>query len=347
MATPDVSDRVLFRLVERFFSGDGATEISKWLASEHGLAVSREQVYPLIREAVKRGRVVLVPPREKNLRNLVAKKYELDPARVDVVDVEGPQSQQFVAAAAADLAFSILKQLKTDQKVAETHIGLGPGSTGLQVAHRLAQHLSSEDQVPDLVIHALTAGFAPMEPLASPIAHFGLFKNSIVRIRYEALFCAGVMKFATYAKDVRKTIGLGNVFEAAKQIRLIVTSLGASFDEHSRFNRMMDVYATPAEQARLTSAGYVGDLQYRPFGQDGPIDVDTGIRAVTVFELEDFRRMIEQDGGRVILVAAPCAVCNASKMKALLPLLRAPALRSLWSDLVIDCRTAAELLTDV
>jgi DNA-binding transcriptional regulator LsrR (DeoR family) len=136
--------------------------------------------------------------------------------------------------------------------------------------------------------------------------------------------------------------GVKDSFEAAKQIDILVTSLGYTGDEHSLLKGFMGM-ASERGRAALDSAGWVGDVLWRPYSRSGPITADTGIRAVTLFELEDLVAMGHAPGKHVILLAGPCAGCNICKAPALRPLLCESRLR-VANHVVLDIRTAEELL---
>ena len=97
-------------------------------------------------------------------------------------------------------------------------------------------------------------------------------------------------------------------------------------------------------QARLLeAAGWLGNIQYRPYSKSGPILGDNDDwRAVTLFELEDFRGYVERKEKHIVLIARQCGICGMTKAEALLPLLE-PGFR-LFSELVIDTVTAHGLL---
>ena len=94
-----------------------------------------------------------------------------------------------------------------------------------------------------------------------------------------------------------------------------------------------------------TEEGRIGDVMYRPFNARGPITRSTGIRAVTLFELDELVEFAAQRDKAVVLVAGPCgnAKCGRSRSDALLPLLEEPSL-DVWSHLVTDDVTAVNCL---
>jgi DNA-binding transcriptional regulator LsrR (DeoR family) len=70
------------------------------------------------------------------------------------------------------------------------------------------------------------------------------------------------------------------------------------------------------------------------------------VRAVTLFELDELVAIAKDrsNGKYVVLVAGPCGECGATKKNALRPLLANERLR-LWTHLIVDAKTAKELLT--
>jgi hypothetical protein len=87
----------------------------------------------------------------------------------------------------------------------------------------------------------------------------------------------------------------------------------------------------------------VGDVSYRPYSNTAPIITSEGIRAVSLFELEDLVELARKPNKHVVLVAAPCGICNEPKGAAIRPLLKEENLR-LWNHLFIDLTTAQNLL---
>jgi DNA-binding transcriptional regulator LsrR (DeoR family) len=95
---------------------------------------------------------------------------------------------------------------------------------------------------------------------------------------------------------------------------------------------------------RMLAAGWVGDVQFRPYTAEGPLLDACPVKAVTLFEIADMVRRIERPEKYVVLLAGPCGECGEPKTDALVPLLTRPSLR-LWTHLVTDVQTAASLLT--
>jgi DNA-binding transcriptional regulator LsrR (DeoR family) len=98
---------------------------------------------------------------------------------------------------------------------------------------------------------------------------------------------------------------------------------------------------------KMYKAGWVGDVQFRPYSAEGPLPENVcPVRAVTLFELDELVRIAKDrtNGKYVVLVAGPCGECGETKKNALRPLLANEQLR-LWTHLIVDAKTAKELLS--
>ncbi len=78
----------------------------------------------------------------------------------------------------------------------------------------------------------------------------------------------------------------------------------------------------------LRKAGWVGDLQYHPYSNQGPItDVRARVRAVSLFDLSGLKKLAETKDKCVIVVGGPCGICERTKVRALRPLLQSESTR--------------------
>ncbi len=93
----------------------------------------------------------------------------------------------------------------------------------------------------------------------------------------------------------------------------------------------------------MEALGWVGDVQFRPYTAQGPMEDGCPVRAVTLFEPSALVARVQQPDKYVVLLAGPCHECGRTKTAALIPLLRHPTLR-LWTHLVSDLKTAHELV---
>ncbi len=259
-----------------------------------------------------------------------------------MLNVKGDAALERVAEAAADLALSLIKQLRAGQKdnAEPVHVGFGAGYTTMIAARRLGYRLRTESDVPKLTLHALSSGFLVKDPLLAPVAFFSFFNEACVDVQYVGLFAEAVVPWAGYER-VKTIPGVRESFQAAKDVELVITSMASADDETGLLNMFMTY--DPKGLKRLQKAGWMGDVQFRPFSRKGAIMVDSGIRAVTVFELADFVKMAQTPNRHVVLVCGPASRSKVSKAPALRCLLEETDLR-VWTHLVTDVVTAQKVL---
>src|SRR4051794_39062052 len=130
---------VLFEVCQRFLAGESADAIAGAVAAAKGVAFNRTQVYPALREAVRRGFLLFNPPQTAWLSQRLADTYKSRLERIRVVNVSGPESLPLVAAAGGDLAVELIKELGKKKKGKRVHVGLGAGYTSMNAARRMGQ----------------------------------------------------------------------------------------------------------------------------------------------------------------------------------------------------------------
>ena len=318
-----------------------AHSLAKWL-SARGYKTNREQIFPIIRQAIDHGYLELRPPREFVLGSRLSTQFPLMPADTRILDVRPPTVVDNLAESAAEVVMGLIQKVG-DERTTEhqrVHVGFGAGETTCRVAQALALRLRSEAMVPPLTIHALSSGFATSDPLTAPVAFFSYFTGLAHDIEYVGLFSAAVVKWKEY-EDFKQLPGIRESFQEAEKLDVIVTSLAQAGDEHGLLNMFLNMEG--GSQKGLEEHGHVGDVQWQPYSEKGPLDIDTGIRAVTIFDLQGLVSMASQPKKHVVLVAGPCVRCGESKAKALRPLLSVPELR-VCNHLVTDVQTAKQIL---
>jgi hypothetical protein len=333
-----------------FFSGKHTKSgIANWVREElkargRKAQFSRQKVYEVIEEAVRLGYVVFRPPLAPALQQRIADLLHTGLEHVAVVNYTGAPGAEFVAGRAAEMLLELIRQRArakrgSAKQGAEVHLGLGAGFTTLLVAKKLGDLLrtiSRIDGVSKLVLHAMNSGFSEKDPLLSPLSFFSYFADSIIPIEHVMVFSPSMVPVSRYA-EICKDPGVVRAFERAREIEIVVTSLASQEQAHGLLNQLEDEF-----DLRVDSSTRVGDLQFRPFSTKGPVaDAKDGYRAVTLFELDDFVRMVK-DGKNVVLVSGPTRD-GGSRTKALLPLLTEPSLR-VWSHLCLDVATAEEVV---
>ncbi len=364
-----VCDRFLSHLAQQYDPRSGKPEaartgsaaaIADWLNKRWGRKdLTRERIYPLFWEAVRRNYLLLQPPRELHFAQRLAEafgvsRYAEDTETIQVVNRRGPDALTHVATAGADLVLSLIKRLgkkKKEQGAADPriHLGLGGGFSAMMVAKRLASRLYSDLQCPPLVLHALTAGgFLVDQPQKAPVTYFSYFDDLLTKTEYVGLFSATVVPSGDYGQVIAHP-GVHESFERAGEIDIVVTSFATARDEHGLLNQYLKHLIDKGELRRevledMKALGWVGDVQFRPYSAGGPIVEGCPVRAVTLFEIADLVAWAERPDKYVVLLAGPCSECGTTKTEAMLPLLTQPELR-LWTHLVTDVQTAAELLS--
>jgi len=354
------SDAIIYGICDRFLGKGGArvdlSEILHWL--HHDLErtdLTRERIYPLVREAVRRGFVFLQPPREAYLAQRLAerfglKQYQDDPERIQVINARGIDAAQQVATVGGDMLFSLVMDLSQRKPKDEgVHIGLGGGFAAMVVARRLAQRLYSEVGSSKLVLHSLSAGgFLVDEPQKVPITYVSYFQDALVDVEYVSLHSETVVRSDEDYERVKANPGVRRSFQRAGDIDIVVTSLAVAGHEHGLLLRYLEnLIAEGAIErdalTRMTASGWRGDVQFRPYTSAGPMVEPCPVRAVTLFELSELVEMARTPGKSVILLGGPCGNCGETKAEAIRPLLENPNLR-LWTHLLTDVLTARELL---
>jgi len=330
---PEAEDELVFGVCHAFLKGEKTEEIAR------SFGLTREGVYPLVVEGAARNYLLLCPPPRQELTDRLAARYGIDPTRIRVVATRGKPANEQVSWAGGDLVLDLVREVGARKK--RVHLGLGSGWTTLQVARRLALRLRTEFGGPGLVLHALSSGFDIADPLRAPVAFFASFQDLPVKVDYLGLFVSAAVPWNMY-EDVKTQPGVRESFEHAREVDIVVTSLASAADEHGALNRFLRLWRNEA-LGDLRRQGWIGDVQYLPYSRQGPITVQGGVRAVTLFELDELVAMVKAGEKYVVLVGGPCGECGAPKTEALRPLLEEPHLR-VWSHLVLDAGTAEQLV---
>jgi len=348
-------DDVVFAVCQRFLARAGeskkgvASAIAEQIRTEFDRPdLKREHIYALIWEGVHRGMVFFRPPCEQSLAERIAKiygipQYSQDHDRIHVVNVRGPEAFSSVCEVGADLVLRLIKKLKTHGRT-RVHLGLGSGASAMNVAKRLAKLLRTDPDCPDLAIHALsTGGFSVENPNRdSPMTYFGLFEDVLPNVEFVGLFCPTVVAQGSY-EDLLQTVGVRESFQRRHEIDIVVTSLATRWDKHGLLKRFFKTVGATEELKRLEDQGWIGEIQFRPFSRTGPIVTGSGVRAVTLFEINELVALARKPNKYIVLLSAPCLICRETRAKAVRHLLGVPELRA-WTHLVTDVQTAMDLI---
>ena len=340
-------DALVFRVAQLFLGergeGRSPSAIAEQVTREFHRqpALTREAIYPLIAEAVRRGFLKLVPPVDQQLAERLSAKYpSLATSTLRVVQTAGPHDNAKVAAVAAELALDHLAEIVKAKKSPLVGIGLGPGRATLDFCRTFASLLAGYPEPVKLKLVAISAGCPANVPEYASISFFNLFPPHVVDSKV-GLFAETLVPLAAF-EAIKERAGVSEAFAARESIDLIVTSMGDVRDKHDLLS--MFLRQSAEHEGRLQAGGWVGTVQYRPYTLKGPVqEKPNDLRAVTLFELDDLVRIAGQKNKHVILIARQCGMCERTRAEALRPLLTNPGLK-VFSTLVLDAATARELL---
>ncbi len=340
MIARDAKDALVLEVCRRFLGTDqNPQEIADAINHEWDLKdlLTREQIYPLFREARRRDFIMLLPQLDRSARDEVARRYDLSADTLHVVPARGKGALEIVANAAADRVLNLIREIGSRKRV---HIGLGAGGTMTQFSQKLALRLRTEPGLPKLAFHALSTGCNVARPYTAPVSFFSAFHEVADVIEYFGLFAPAFIPTGSYRRETRRR-GVIESFERAGDIDIVVSAIAWAGDPHAELNHYIE---SKEERERMQRAGHVGDVLYRPFSTTGPLRHKPSIKAVSLFELPELVDLAKTPGKHVLLIAGPCAFCDLRKGRALRPLLACPELR-VWSEIVMDLPTTEELLS--
>jgi DNA-binding transcriptional regulator LsrR (DeoR family) len=340
-----LDDALLVEVCTRFLNAEKLPLIAEWLANEVKARVTREDVYPLLREAVRREYFALLPPVHEVMSQRIADRYRggQDKDRIHVLSVPKDAAREVLPNYAAKLMVTRIEEVAADKP--RVGIGLGGGGTMLRVAQSLSAQLRVVEELPELGLHVLTAGFAVKRPRTAPVTFLSMFDQVPTSMDYVGLFAPAAVNSSEY-DTVTRLPGVEESFKSSRLVDIVVTSLASAHDPDGELNEFLVSAGRPTKStlAELRKKGWVGDLLYHPYSRVGPIQgVNSHVRAVSVFDLEDLRKLAEKENKHVIVVAGPCSLCGKTKESALRPLLQSESMK-VWTDVVLDLTTAKELL---
>ena len=328
------SDEVLFKIVDLFFRQKMTVQ---QIARSVGL--SRQAIYPLLAKARDRGFIALNPPVAQERANQIIRKFKCPAGSITVVNVSDQRMAEHVAAAAAARVLVLIKTLG-ESGLETVGLGLGPGRATLDFSRHLASLLPTHASLPKLKLFAISAGGPATTPEYASTSFFNLYPRDA--ISESVGFFAETLVPSSDLKNIRERPGVREAFEQKDEIGIVVTAMGDIEDEHDLLRVFLQ--KSRVDVLALQRSGWVGNVQYRPFTKAAPVlERDKELRAVTLFELDEFVQLAKTKNRHVVLIARQCASCGRNRAKAIHPLLRSPALK-VWSEIVMDLSTANELL---
>ena len=329
---------LIFRVCELFLErGMKVSEIADTVNSEFkGSSISRESIYPILSKGKDLGILRLVPPVEKSLAKELSDKFDSVAKKdITVVNAPGSHAYQHIAYRAAELVLSLIRKLAEGGRTPVT-LGLGPGFTTLHFSRHLSRLLESETGIPKLKLFSITAGAPHAAPHLAPVSFFNLFPRSLVEC--VGLFAETMVPASEYSQIINRP-GIKEVLARKDEIDIVVTAMGDFADEDDQLRKYL--VSTGVD---IDNSEYLGNVQYRAYSAKQPIlEQNDQMRAVTLFELDEFKDMASRKGKHVVLLAGSCGLCGNTHTSALLPLLENPNLK-VWSELIVDVEVSQALL---
>ncbi len=334
-----------------------AAAVAQWLREEMKRpGASRQQIYPLLSESFRRGLLVLKAPPAIALANNLIFKFGFDqPAKdaddlapIQVIDAFGSEAPGHVASAGADLVHRLIHRLGKKRRV---HLGIGPGLSAKRLCERLAELIAVDESCPKLKIHALSSGGLTLDDASiAPMGFFHVFGRAHPDVKFTGLFTEAIVECERHEQVVRNP-SVRLAFDQRDEIDIVVTTMNAAITKEGEphhcgiLAKYLDSWDGETNETRnaLQKAGWVGDVQFLPYSDRGPIAQKVGIRTVSLFKLEELVAWAKRPDKYVVLVVGPCRKCGIDRAHALWPLVVNPELR-VWSHLVTDRRTAQVLL---
>jgi len=333
---PDNEELASF-VCAKFCRGLTVSEIKAAVKDELKIDLSREQPYEILRRAALDGRLQHVVPQDSELTIRLRDEYPW----LRGVRVLRSVEPDVVAQQAALVLFELMARLSGD----DLHIGFGGGGVMQGTVRQLASMLRKEPPpLKRLFLHSLIA--ASEDPTVSPNSFLRWFfeePRPPFKIELVGLPTPGLVSPAAL-KALKQIDEIKSVFEQAATLNVLVTSAGAHWGKEEGCSGLYKLYEAADKTSRLPrelhDQGCVGDVLWQPLGAHGPLRPHTGIRAVTLVDLEDMPRLVEQ-GKQVVLVLAPCGSCRQPKTEVLRAVVncRPPMI----THLVADSRTVRGL----
>lgn len=300
--------------------------------------LDKGKVRAVLADAWEEKHFLLKPPAHTRLAGSIAAYCQVHDEQVQVVRSPLGDEQETLDAAAqraARLTRTLIERLSSQND--EVHVGIGAGQTSylacVWLAHELAGSAKLLRSQTRLVFHAISPGCDAERPLDDPSAKFALLDRIGLPTGFVGLFAEAVVP-SERINEVRRLPGAKAAFDRKNEIDIVLTSLASRHSAHGLWNRYAKCY--PAAIEKLEGLGWIGDLHFRPYSQDGPIRENVGIEAVTLFSLDELRTLAEHPDRHVVLVSGP------GKSDALIPVVCCPELRC-WDHLVTDVASALKI----
>lgn len=336
-------DEVISIVCNHFTRGRSAAEIVEILKTQYNVALKREDPYRLISQACLQGWLSFHAPVDTLLSDRLKESY---PWLEKVVVVRAGVREDIsyhVAVVLRDLMHQICKSGAGKR---EFHLGLTGGTALRRASQHFAGMLTAphEDHPQKLVLHAMVGGFTYKDDIdpADANSFFSYFVGVPalkVDTSFVGLHAPGIAPRGL-VRQLKQLHFIKAAYDRVDEIQVILTSAGGHWRrEHSIMHDLLRK-CSPGTLKALNDADVIGDIMWRPLNLDGPVDLETEMRAMTLVELSDLPRMIKA-GKKVILHLGPCGNCGGPKTEVLKAILESK--QQLITHLVCDARAVRSL----
>ena len=329
-------DELISVVCNEFCRANRVGTIKKVVKDRYGIELTREQPYDIVRWAAANGRLQYIAPIESDLSLRLIEEHPWL-RRVRTVHTTDASDVAFHAA-------NVLLDIVRKWEKPELHVGFAGGGLMMETVKLLTNLLKTPGiSVPKkIVVHALVA--AAYNPACSPNSFLQWFLDPDLPFEtdFVGLPAPGFATLRTL-RVLRQLEGVREAFDSAREIDLLVTSAGAHWEKGcSALYESYKSLAGPDVLRSLGEAGAIGDVLWQPFGVAGAVELEAGIRAVTLLGLSELPKLIA-DGRQLVLVVAPCGNCHQPKTDVLRAVLGLPSGSQFITHLVADSRAVLGL----
>jgi len=329
---------IILKVCELFLEGMSCSEIVHKMKKNYNVQISVRDPLKFLRRAVDLGWLKIHPPGYFRLHTEMRKKFPW----LEGLEVVHSTSVKHVARKAAVVLHRLANnhaQVKNGKR--SIHIGVAGGTLTRELAREFTQLLREHTGGwPDeIVIHGMVSGLKLKDPTADPTAMFlELLEDHPslqTKLRIVGFPGPGIVDSEKIDVDSLKNWeDIQTVMAQAEQLDIIVTSASNWVDEHSTYSRTMKTSQRAVQT--LESAHVRGDILYQPINENGPIVTDTGVRILTLVELDFLPQFIAR-GKKVLVLLGPCEACRQANPVILKTLLGQK--QQLFTHLVADSQT--------